>query len=91
MILDDFQLKRRPKNLEGPARPGSVVQSRDGSSYIVAAHGGTLVRQHPKVKGKAARKADKRRRREQRIAEDLRQLEETDPGYDAFCQEQNEL
>lgn len=95
MHISGFNFKRRPQNISAPARPGSIRKARDGSTYVVAANGKTLEREHPKVKGKAARKADKRRRRAQAIIRERRELAQEqaqdDAGFEAFCQEQNEL
>ena len=48
-----------------PLNAGTRVTGKDGSAYIVdkAKGGGTLRRATPKVKGKAARRADKLARR----------------------------
>ena len=85
--------------------PGMRVVAKDGTTYITKGpNGSTLVRERPKVKGKAARRADKLRRRLAReqtrqdnakIYTDVGREDEpddtVDPGYEAWCQEQSEL
>lgn len=42
---------------------GDLVVAKDGSRYRLANHAKSIVREVPKVRGKAARRADKKRRR----------------------------
>lgn len=57
------------KVVDNSLRPGLlVVAEGDGQRYRISEHLGTLVRDTPKLRGKAARRQEKRERRQAREA-----------------------
>ena len=66
-----LQRKQKPERmgvLLSGYEPGQAVRSPRGGHVYVTMADGSSRREIPKVRGKAARKADKRRRREARAA-----------------------
>ena len=66
---------RRPPREEKPVGPGVTLDASD-RQYVTDKVPSTLRRAVPKVRGKAARAADKRQRQEARRAAEKRQLSE---------------